>query len=78
MTTTKQPDLFPGGPNIQPLVTMILAQLGTITEAITDGDGTLPKQCAKYARKTKALAVLLVEEVNQVLEAQKATTVKKK
>jgi len=74
----KEPGLFPSAPNIEPLITMILAQLGAISEAVTDGNGTLPKQCAKYARKTKALSVLLLEEVNQVLEAQKSAAVKKK
>lgn len=64
-------------PDLKSLVNMAASRLNTITEAISMDDKPLSPKIAKHARETKALVLLIIQEINNVREAQKAAPTKK-
>lgn len=57
---------------------MSIDNLTTIREAIGDGNQPLSPQVAKKARKAKAFALMIIEEINDIRKAKLATPAKKK
>lgn len=64
--------------NLKGLVQTAVSNFRAIAEAVPDGDKALPKQLARQARKTKQLAILVLEEINETIQRQKAAATKEK
>lgn len=65
-------------PNLKSLVDMAIDNLTAIREAIGDANKPLPPQVAKKARKSKAFALMIIEEVNDIRKAVTLSATKKK
>jgi len=65
-------------PNLKSLVDMAIDNLAAIREAIGDGNKPLSPQVAKKARKSKAFALMIIEEVNDIRKAVSLSVAKKK
>jgi len=64
-------------PNVEPLIAMMTVNLRTISEAIIVQDKALTNKVLKDARKTKTLAGLLIEELGNLVLAEKSAAPKK-
>lgn len=63
-------------PDLKPMVDMAIANLRAVSELIPTGDEAIPQKAAKHARRAKALVGEVIQQINDMMQAQKAAIAK--
>lgn len=63
-------------PDLKPMVDMAIANLRAVSELVPSGDEAIPQKAAKHARRAKALVGEVIQQINDLMQAQKAAIAK--
>lgn len=60
-------------PDLKPMVEMAIGNLNAVLELVGNGDKPIQPKAAKHARRAKSLVVEVIQQINDIMQAQKAT-----